>query len=139
MEMKAKNNNNKNKVGSELGCGLMGRILHLKSHKMRKASVHSLPLKNAHSDDDDVKTEESKVARKSFTHTEPPHKLSGAEQKPARMSVSIIHHQQQQPCTNRNNQHQRHSDVADGEHHEEEQQQQRGCTVFESKAEKNGP
>ena len=102
--MKAKNNK---KVGSELGCGLMGRILHLKSHKMRKASVHSLPFKNAQSDDD-VKSEESKVSRKRSTGTEPPHKPSGVEQKPARKSASI----HQQPCTNRNNQHQRHSDVA---------------------------
>ncbi|KAL5128680.1 TPR repeat-containing thioredoxin TTL1 [Glycine soja] len=105
MEMKAKNNNKK--VGSELGCGLMGRILHLKSHKMRKASVHSLPFKNAQSDDD-VKSEESKVSRKRSTGTEPPHKPNGVEQKPARKSASI----HQQPCTNRNNQHQRHSDVA---------------------------
>ncbi|TKY56248.1 TPR repeat-containing thioredoxin TTL1 [Spatholobus suberectus] len=104
-----------NKVGSELGCGLMGRILHLKSHKLRKASVHSLPLKasnNAQSDDGGksepkkAPNEESKVTGKTCTGTEP-HKLS-AEQKPARKSASS----HQQPCTYRNNQNQRHSDVA---------------------------
>ncbi|KAK7385296.1 hypothetical protein VNO78_31012 [Psophocarpus tetragonolobus] len=111
MEMKAKNNK---KVGSELGCGLMERILHLKSHKLRKAAVHSLPLKNALSDDDGKSeeskkspNEESKAVRKGCTDTEP-QKLS-AEQKPARKSASIHH---QQPCTYRNNHNHRHSDVA---------------------------
>jgi len=101
----------KNKVGSQSGCGLMGRILHLKSHKLRKSSVHSLPLKNPQSDDDgkseEPKTpnEESKVTKKGCTE---PHRLSGAEQNPARKSTSV---HQQQPCTYRNSQNQRPSDV----------------------------
>lgn len=108
MAAKAKNNNN------EFGCGLMGRILHLKSHKLRKASVHSLPLKNPQSDDDgkseepkNIPNEESKVTKKSFTDTQP-HRVSGAEQKPARKSASV---HQQQLSTYRNSQNQRHSDV----------------------------
>ncbi|KAK7321172.1 hypothetical protein VNO77_31531 [Canavalia gladiata] len=111
MAAKAKNN----KVGSELGCGVMGRILQFKSHKLRKASVHSLPLKasdtalNDHAKNEPKKlpNEESKVTRKSCIDTEP-HKLS-VDQKPARKSVSI---HQQQPCTDRNNQNRRHSDAA---------------------------
>lgn len=87
-----------NKVGSEFGCGLMGRILHLKNQKLRKASIHSLPLKN----DDDSKGEEFK---KIPNDTES-HKLSGVDQKPVRKSVSI---HQQQPCTHQNNQNPRHS------------------------------
>ncbi|XP_020205622.1 TPR repeat-containing thioredoxin TTL1 [Cajanus cajan] len=59
MATKAKNN----KVGSELGCGLMGRILHLRSHKLRK--VHSLPLKARnnvlHNDHEDGKSEPKKT------------------------------------------------------------------------------
>ncbi|KAL2317711.1 hypothetical protein Fmac_031587 [Flemingia macrophylla] len=109
MDTKAKDN----KVGSELGCGLMGRILHLKSHKLRK--VHSLPLKARNivvNVDDDGKSapkktpnEESKVATKRCSNTEP-HQLS-PEQKPAIRSVSI----HQRPCTHRNNHNQRHSDA----------------------------
>ncbi|KAE9595950.1 hypothetical protein Lal_00030969 [Lupinus albus] len=34
-----------NKVGNELGCGFMSRILQLKSYKLRTSSVHSLPIK----------------------------------------------------------------------------------------------
>ncbi|RDX63372.1 TPR repeat-containing thioredoxin TTL1, partial [Mucuna pruriens] len=99
MAAKAKTNN---KVGSELGCGLMGRILHLKSHKLRKASVHSLPLRNAQSDDDG-KSE----PKKTHPNDTQPHKLSGADQKPARKSASIHQH----PSTCPNNQNPRHSDV----------------------------
>lgn len=111
MAAKAKNN----KVGSELGCGLVGRILHLKSQRLRKASVHSLPLKNPQSDDDGKSEEpkktpndESKGTKKGCTDTEP-HRLSGAEKNPARKSASV--HHKQQPCTYRKSQNQRHSDV----------------------------
>lgn len=110
MAAKAKNN----KVGSELGCGLMGRILHLKSHKLRKASVHSLPLKNPLSDDDGksqeskkTPSEELKATKKSCTETEPL-RMSGAQQKPARKSASV---HQQQLSTYPNSQNQRHSDA----------------------------
>lgn len=110
MAAKAKNN----KVGSELGCGLMGRILHPKSHKLRKASVHSLPLKNPLSDDDGksqeskkTPSEELKATKKSCTDTEPLI-MSGAQQKPARKSASV---HQQQLSTYPNSQNQRHSDA----------------------------
>ncbi|XP_047152293.1 TPR repeat-containing thioredoxin TTL1-like [Vigna umbellata] len=110
MAAKAKNN----KVGSELGCGLMGRILHLKSHKLRKASVHSLPFKNPLSDDDGksqeskkTPSEELKATKKSCTDTEPL-RLSGAQQKLARKTASV---HQQQLSTYPNSQNQRHSDV----------------------------
>ncbi|XP_061350101.1 TPR repeat-containing thioredoxin TTL1-like [Gastrolobium bilobum] len=69
MAAKAKNN----KVGNELGCGLVGRILQLKSYRVRKSSVHSLPMKasnNAqsnHGKNEPKKSqnEESKVPRRS--------------------------------------------------------------------------
>ncbi|KAK7351177.1 hypothetical protein VNO77_10431 [Canavalia gladiata] len=35
----------KNKVEIELGCGLVGRIFQLKNNRLRKSSVHSLPVK----------------------------------------------------------------------------------------------
>ncbi|XP_058751086.1 inactive TPR repeat-containing thioredoxin TTL3-like [Vicia villosa] len=44
--MKTKNN----KVGTELGCGFMERIFHLKSPRLRNSLVHSLPLKTNNND-----------------------------------------------------------------------------------------
>ncbi|XLR45895.1 hypothetical protein S83_030555 [Arachis hypogaea] len=42
--LKGKSNNNK--VDIDFGCGLVGRILQLKrNNRLRKSSVHSLPLK----------------------------------------------------------------------------------------------
>ncbi|KAK7301222.1 hypothetical protein RJT34_12083 [Clitoria ternatea] len=107
MATKAKSN----KMGSELGCGIMSRILQLKSHKLKRSSVHSLLLmasNNAiidHGKNEPKKTtnEESKASRRSFTNTEP-HKVS-ADQKPARNSTSI----HQQPSTHQNR---RHSDAS---------------------------
>ncbi|KAL1310054.1 hypothetical protein HN51_052735 [Arachis hypogaea] len=44
--MAGKGKNNNNKVDVDFGCGLVGRILQLKSNnRLRKSSVHSLPLK----------------------------------------------------------------------------------------------
>ncbi|WJX57596.1 hypothetical protein P8452_43140 [Trifolium repens] len=44
--MKTKNS----KVGNEFGCGFMGRILHLKSPRLRNSLVHSLPMKTNKND-----------------------------------------------------------------------------------------
>ncbi|TKY74362.1 TPR repeat-containing thioredoxin TTL1 [Spatholobus suberectus] len=67
----------KNKVEIELGCGLVGRIFHLKTNnRPRKSSVHSLPVKacNTVQQRDQAKNEsktppnhESKVPRESST------------------------------------------------------------------------
>ncbi|XP_020229934.1 TPR repeat-containing thioredoxin TTL1 [Cajanus cajan] len=67
----------KNKVQIELGCGLLGRIFHLKTNnRPRKSSVHSLPVKacNTAQQRDQAKAEsktppnhESKVPRDSTT------------------------------------------------------------------------
>ncbi|OIW04463.1 hypothetical protein TanjilG_01636 [Lupinus angustifolius] len=70
MSGKVKNN----KVGNELGCGFMSRILQLKSYKLRTSSVHSLPMKPSNNapQKDHVKNEpqispndESKVLQRS--------------------------------------------------------------------------
>ncbi|XP_027355729.1 TPR repeat-containing thioredoxin TTL1 [Abrus precatorius] len=84
----------KNKMKLELGCGLMGRILQLKSNRLRKSSVHSLPVKpsNTAQHKDHAKNESkrpqnhgSKVPKDSFTETVPTPKV---EQNPATKSPS---------------------------------------------------
>ncbi|RDX68761.1 TPR repeat-containing thioredoxin TTL1, partial [Mucuna pruriens] len=64
----------KNKGEKELGCGLVGRIFHLKNNRPRKSSVHSLPVKAQQRDQakNESKTplpsnNESKVPRESYT------------------------------------------------------------------------
>jgi len=85
----------KDKVDFDLGCGLVGRIFHLKtSNRTRKSSVHSLPLKpcNAAQQRDQAKNEfkpplnhEPKVPRDTANGINPT--LKG-EQNPARKSTS---------------------------------------------------
>ncbi|KAJ1406836.1 Thioredoxin-like superfamily [Sesbania bispinosa] len=53
----------KNKLEVELGCGYIGRIFSLKSNKLRKSSVHSLPMKgsqNGQKQSDQSKNESNK-------------------------------------------------------------------------------
>ncbi|XP_061345954.1 TPR repeat-containing thioredoxin TTL1-like [Gastrolobium bilobum] len=97
----------KNKVEIELGCGFVGRIFQLsKSNRLRKSSVHSLPMKasnNAQQRDQD-KNHESKVPRNSFTETFP----TEGNQNPARKSNSS----HRSSSAHRNSQNGRPSDAA---------------------------
>ncbi|KAE9605909.1 hypothetical protein Lal_00024893 [Lupinus albus] len=91
---------NHNKVGNELCCGFMGRVLQLKSYKLRTSSVHSLPVKPSNNapQRDHIKNEpkmspndESKVLQISYTYTPAlteKHKLS-KDQKPAKKVTFI--------------------------------------------------
>ena len=110
----------KNKVDIDLGCGFMGRILQLKSNnRLRKSSVHSLPMKAGISKNpqqsNQGKTESKKPPnhvskipspRNSFT-TETLHTLK-EDQKPARKSTSG----HRASSAHRNNQNRRPSDAA---------------------------
>lgn len=63
----------KNKVENELGCGFMGSIFNLRSFRLRKSSVHSLPMKPSNNVQSDQRksesTESQKPPRKSTTNT----------------------------------------------------------------------
>ncbi|CAJ1974119.1 unnamed protein product [Sphenostylis stenocarpa] len=105
----------KNKVDFDLGCGLVGRIFHLKTNnRPRKSSVHSLPVKpcNTAQQRDQAKNEskppsdhEPKVPRDSAIGTTPT--LKG-EQDPVRKSSSS----HRAPSAYRNNLNGRLSDAA---------------------------
>ncbi|KAG5045517.1 hypothetical protein AAZX31_06G099900 [Glycine max] len=133
----------KNKVEVQLGCGLMGRIFHLKTNnRTRKSSVHSLPVKvcnnTAQQQRDQAKNEakpspnhESNVPRDSSIGTIPTLKV---EQNPARKSSSS----HRAPSAYQNTQNGRASDAArtsiqrSHDSNEESKQQQKEHAVVNS-------
>ncbi|KAK7311618.1 hypothetical protein RJT34_09875 [Clitoria ternatea] len=87
----------KNKLESELGCGFVGRIFHLKASKQRKSSVHSLPVKSNSTaqQKDQAKNEskrpandEPKVPRDNSTGNVSTMKGEQIQQNPLRRSTS---------------------------------------------------
>lgn len=82
----------KNKVKNEVGCGFVGRIFLLRSHRLRNSSVHSLPMKPTNNvQSNQTKTEsknppnnESKALRNISTESHKPN----SDQKPPRKSTS---------------------------------------------------
>lgn len=102
----------KNKLGNELGCGLMGRILRLKSHRLRNSLVHSLPTNHVKNEPPKMSpNKEPKVLPRSSTDTAltDPHNKQSSDQRQTRKSTSI---HETPTTTHRNNQNQRHFDAA---------------------------
>ncbi|XP_054789019.1 TPR repeat-containing thioredoxin TTL1 [Prosopis cineraria] len=92
-----------NKMQSELGCGFMGRIFHLTRYKLRKSSVHSLPMKASNSvQSDHSKTESEK----------PPNNESSAASAKSHNQARRIPSDHRRPPTVGKNQNPRPSDAA---------------------------
>ncbi|KAI4307375.1 hypothetical protein L6164_030574 [Bauhinia variegata] len=94
----------KNKVENEVGCGFMGIIFQLRNHRLRKSSVHSLPMKPTNIVGNDLRKDESK---KPLT---PSYESRNSEQKAPRKSTSGSGHPT--PPAHRNNQNRRPSNAA---------------------------
>ncbi|KAK7282808.1 hypothetical protein RIF29_11876 [Crotalaria pallida] len=106
-----------NKVEVNLGCGFVSRIFHLKSHKLRNSSVHSLPQKasnNGQQPKNESKkpsNDETKVTKSSINETVP-NNSAEVNQKPERKSNYVSSHRAPPSAYRNNHQKPRPSDAA---------------------------